>query len=410
MRKLELHWQIFIAIGLAILYGIFLKDYVEYVGWMGDLFLRALKMVVIPLVLTSIITGVTNLGEGGGLGRLGFKTIVFYVFSTLLATLLGLFLVNLIKPGKGLNINMEGIDDFAVEKQSLKNTLINIVPDNLFQAFTSGDLLAVIFFAILVGVAITKLNNDSSGFLKNFFRSFFDVFMKITMFIIKIAPLGIFGLIAKVVSEQDNFGQVIYNLGLFSLTIISGLIIHSFVTLPLLLKIIGKVNPFQHFRNMSTAMLTAFSTASSAATLPLTIKGVNEYSGVSKKITNFTLPIGATVNMDGTAIYISGIVIFIAQIQGMELGFNEQFIIVLTTLLTSIGTAGIPMASLVILTIILDILGLPVELVALIFPVDRILDMMRTATNIWSDSSAAVIIARTEKEDLPIACDKKKHS
>jgi Na+/H+-dicarboxylate symporter len=209
-------------------------------------------------------------------------------------------------------------------------------------------------------------------------------------------------LIVKVVAEQNDFGNMVAKLGTFMLTVIAGILIHSLITLPLITRFIGNAKPFKHLNNVKTTLITAFSTASSAAALPLNMKETNEKSGVSHKITNFTLPIGATVNMDGTAIYIAAVVMFIAQAKGVDMGIKEQILILITALMSSIGTAGVPMASLVIITIILEVLGLPLELLALILPVDRLLDMFRTTTNVWGDSCGAVVIAKSEGEVLNV--------
>jgi Na+/H+-dicarboxylate symporter len=402
-KKLALHWQILISLLLAVGVGIFMKPLVPYVGWMGDIFLRMLKMIVIPLVLTSIISGIASIGEEGHFGRLGIKTIIYYIATSSFAIVTGLIFVNIIRPGEGVDISgIENMQKISMGEQSLSDVLINIVPDNLFASLVNNELLSVIFFAILAGVFLAKLKSNHRKLLVNVFEGGFELFMQITMFVIKLAPFGIFGLIVKVVAEQEDFGGLIVKLGSFMLAVLLAIFVHSFITLPLITKFIGKSNPLKHFQNMSTPLLTAFSTASSAAALPLTMKDVHEKSGVSEKITNFTLPIGATVNMDGTAIYISAVVMFIAQAQGATMGLKEQFIILVTALLTSIGTAAIPMASLVIITIILDLLGLPFELMALILPVDRILDMFRTATNVWSDSCGAVVIAKSEGEELKV--------
>ncbi|MFW6327225.1 MAG: dicarboxylate/amino acid:cation symporter [Bacteroidota bacterium] len=403
MKKLELHWQILIAMVLAIPAGLLLKENVGYVSWVGEVFLRALKMLVIPLIITSIISGIVNIGEGENLGRLGFKTILYYIATSSLAILVGLGFVNVIKPGTNMDINIDQtLDTLDVQQKNLSETLIEIVPDNIFAALTNNDLLSVIFFAIVMGIFITKISRSHRKTLTNLINSFFELFMKITLFVIKLAPIGIFGLIAQVVADQEDFFGLLLNLGSFILTVLGAILFHSFVILPLILFVFGRNNPLKHFQNMSTALLTAFSTASSAAVLPLTMDSVKNKSGVSDKITNFTLPIGTTVNMDGTAIYICSVVMFIAQGQGLNMGIKEQFIILLTGLLASIGTAAIPMASLVVITIILDVFQLPFALVALVLPVDRILDMFRTATNVWSDSCGAVVIAKSEGEKLNV--------
>ncbi len=375
----------------------------KWIDWLGIVFLRALKMLVIPLIITSVVSGIVNIGSGSNLGRLGLKTILYYVSTSLAAILTGLFFIDIIQPGRDVDLgHFENLDTLAFQHKSLRDLLIEIVPDNIFQSVAGNDLLAILFVSMLTGIFITRMNKENSLFIKNLFQSLFELVMKITMFIITLAPLGIFGLVAKVISDQDNIGGLFKNLGGFVFCVVAALVVHAAFTLPLLMRIVGKVNPLRHFRNMASSLLTAFSTASSAAALPLTMSNVKENSGVSEKIANFTLPIGATVNMDGTAIYISAVVMFIAQAKGMVMGPKEQLIILLTALLTSIGTAAIPMASLVILTIILDIFGLPFALIALILPVDRILDMCRTSVNVWSDSCGAVIIAKSEGEKLTI--------
>ncbi len=403
MKKIALHWQILIAFILAIFFGIFLKEYVNYVAWMGDIFLRMLKMIVIPLVLSSVISGIVNIGNEGSFGKLGLKTIVYYLTTSSLAIIVGLFMVNIIQPGVGMDITSIAVDEsISIDRPSMGDIFIQIVPENIFYALANNDFLAVIFFAIVAGIFISKIEKKSNIILADFFNAFFELFMKITMFIIKLAPYGIFGLIVKVVAEQKDFGNMVASLGTFMVTVIGGILIHSLITLPLLTRFIGKAKPFKHLSNVKTTLITAFSTASSAASLPLNMKETNEKSGVSHKITNFTLPIGTTINMDGTAIYIAAVVMFIAQAKGVDMGLKEQILILITALMSSIGTAGVPMASLVIITIILEVLGLPLELMALILPVDRILDMFRTTTNVWGDSCGAVIIAKSEGEVLNV--------
>ena len=401
MKRPALHWQILIALVLAVLYGIFLADQVHLVTWMGDIFLRALKMVIIPLILSSVISGVAGIGGTGNLGRLGGKTIVYYLTTSAIAIITGLVLVNLIKPGVNSGISLDALDaGLDLSNQSIGDTLIGIVPDNLFTAFTEGNILSIIFFALLFGFFLTKIRPDYQKATLDVVNGVFEVMMKITMFIIRFTPLGIFGLVAGVVAEQNNIGAVAVGLGSYFITVLIALLIHGFITLMLLLKVAGNINPFKHFKSMSSVLLTAFSTSSSSATLPLTMESVEHKSGVSGKVTSFTLPLGATINMDGTALYECVAAIFIAQIYGLDLTIANQAMIVLTALLASIGAAGIPMAGLVMITIILSYLGLPLEAVGLILAVDRPLDMIRTAVNVWSDSCGAAIIAKTEGETL----------
>ncbi len=376
---------------------------VKYVSWMGEIFLRALKMVVILLVISSLINGVTNLGNSKNLGRISLKTIIYYLSTSLLAILTGLFLVNFIKPGKGANIILpDSLGGFDLEKKPIGETLIEIIPENPFNALLKGDMLSIIFFSLLFGYFITVIDKQKSKVLIEFFSSIFDTMMRITLFIIKFAPIGIFGLVALEISKQENLGSLIESLGLFMLTVLLGLFIHAFITLPIIIKSIGKVNPFLHFKAQITTLFTAFSTASSNATLPITIESVEDNSGVSNKISSFTLPLGATINMDGTALYELVVAGFIAQLYGFDLSITEQFILVVTALLASIGTAAVPMASLVTMTIVFSAIGLPLSAIAIILPVDRPLDMFRTATNVWSDTCGAVTIAKSEGEQLKV--------
>lgn len=404
MKKLALHWQILVAILLALIFGSFFPAYTKYVAWMGTLFIRALKMIVVPLVLTSLICGVTNTGSGRSLGRLGLKTFVYYLSTSLLAILTGLFLVNLIQPGKGLEGTLGSMADVPkISQKPFSETLIEIIPTNLFEAFSVNEaMLSIIFFALLTGIFITKLEEDNRNQLTGFFNAFFELMLKITLFIIRLAPFGIFGLVAVVVADQTASWELFSGLGKYMLTIVIGLLFHTLVTLPLVLLIFGKVNPLKHYRAMATPIITAFSTASSNATLPVTIEAVEENAGVSNRISGFTLPLGATINMDGTALYELVVAGFIAQVYGIDLTFGQQFIMVATALLASIGTAAIPMASLVTMSIIFSAIGLPFEAVALIIPIDRPLDMLRTATNVFSDTCGAVTIASSEGEKLRI--------
>lgn len=403
LKKIALHWQILIMLFVAVLYGVFLPQYTNYVSWMGTLFLRALQMVIVPLILSSIISGVTNIGTGSNLGRLGLKTVVYYISTSTLAIITGLFLVDILKPGVGADLGLtQEVEGLNIARESFGETLINIIPTNIFTAFTEGSMLSIIFFAILFGFFITRVEEKYSVILSDFFNAFFEVMMKITMLVIKFTPLGILGIVANVVAEQSDLLEVVKRLGIYMAAVLIGLIIHSSVTLPLIVKLIGRSNPWLHFKAMTTPLITAFSTSSSNATLPLTMSAVEQNSGVSNKITSFTLPLGATVNMDGTALYECVAAMFIAQAYGIELGFLQQIIVVVTALLASIGAAGIPMAGLVMISIILSAVGLPLEGLGLILAVDRVLDMCRTAVNVWSDSCGAVVIARSEGEELKV--------
>ncbi len=402
-QKFPLHWQILIALVLGTIYGIFLPEKVSYVSWLGELFMRALKMIIVPLILTSIISGVANIGGTNNFGRLGLRTMIYYTVSSLLAIITGLFFVNLIKPGVGADLGFkEQVTSIPVTENPFKETLLNIIPTNIFKAFADGQMLGIIFFAMLFGFFITRISKDYSKMLVDFFNASFEAMMKLTQFIIKFTPLGIFGIIASVVAENNNLMQLASRLGVYMLVVLAGLFTHAFVTLPTLVRVFGKINPVRHFKAMISVLLTAFSTSSSGATLSLTLDTVKNKVGVSNKIASFTLPLGATVNMDGTALYELVVAMFIAQAYGIELTIGQQFIAVITALLASIGAAGIPMAGLVMISVILTSLGLPLEGLGLVLAVDRILDMFRTSVNVWSDSCAAVIIAKQEGETLKI--------
>ena len=355
-------------------------------------------MVVIPLIATSIISGIIGIKQSSELKRIGLKTVLYYTGTSLLAIITGCVLVNIIKPGvqdgftlQSSNLNLSG------DLSQISKTLMNIIPTNIFDALNNGNMLSIILFSLLFGFFIKKTSQKHQESISTFFTATFETMQKMTDFIIKFTPYGVFALISKVVAETGS--ESFKSLGLFALTVFLALFIHAFITLPTLIKIVDKrISPIKHFKAMQSALLTAFSTASSSATLPLTMECAEKKAGISNKTTSFVIPLGATINMDGTALYECVATIFIAQIYGIQLGLSAQLTIVLTALLVSIGAAGIPMAGLVMMSIILNAVGLPLEGIGLILAVDRILDMLRTTTNIWSDSCGTAIIAATEKE------------
>jgi Na+/H+-dicarboxylate symporter len=404
MLKIKLHWQILIALIVAILYGLFLTDYAYLVTWMGDLFLRALKMIIIPLILTSIISGVTSIGDAQNLGRLGLKTIAYYISTSTIAIITGLFFVNLIQPGIGADLGLKKeVPELAAASGDLWDIILRMVPTNIFEALVSFDILAIIVFSILFGFFITRIEFKQKEFLMTLFNSGFEVMMKLTHFIIRFTPLGILGIVVGVVADQkENLVVILGSLGKYFATVLLGLIVHATITLPLILRLVGKVNPWKHFQALTTPLLTAFSTRSSSATLPLTIDAVENNEGVSNKISSFVLPLGATINMDGTALYECVAAMFIAQAYGIEISFLQQMIVVFTALLASIGAAGIPMAGLVMISVVLTAVGLPLEGVGLILAVDPFLDMCRTTVNVFSDTCGTVTIAKTEGEILKV--------
>lgn len=405
--SLPLHYQIIITLIAGGFFGYYFPSATHYTNWIGEIFLRGLNMIIIPLILFSITTGVASVGSSGNLGRLGLKTMSYYVFSTLIAIITGFVLVRAIKPGVGADLGFKlPVNDLSAVSDNFGQTLIKIVPTNIFEALMQGQMLSIIFFAILFGYFITRIDDKPQQLIMNFFNAGLDVIMKITLFIIKFTPLGIFSITAKVIAQQVQMGneisEVISRLGLYFITVLLGLLIHGFITLPLSVRILGRANPIKHFKNMATPLLTAFSTSSSNATLPLTMEAVEDNDGVSNKIASFTLPLGATVNMNGTALYECVAVIFIAQAYGVDLTFAQQLVVIFTALLAAIGAAGIPMAGLVMMTIVLKAVGLPLEGIGLILAVDRILDMFRTTINVYGDTCCAVIVAKSEGEKLKI--------
>jgi Na+/H+-dicarboxylate symporter len=389
------------------LLGYFFPEATYYTDWLGVVFLRALNMIIVPLILCSITTGVASVGSGGSLGRLGLKTMTYYIVSTFMAIVTGFILVTVIKPGIGSELGFKvPVEDISAATDSFGQTLIKIVPTNIFESMAQGQMLSIILFSILFGFFITKVNVKSQILLTDVFNSALDVIMKITLFIIKFTPLGIFSITARVIAQQIKMGneisEIITRLGLYFITVFLGLMIHGLITLPLSVKLVGRANPFKHLKNMTTPLLTAFSTSSSNATLPLTMKAVEDEDGVSNKVASFTLPLGATVNMNGTALYECVAVMFVAQAYGIDLTFGQQVIIIFTALLAAIGSAGIPMAGLVMMAVVLKAVGLPLEGIGLILAVDRILDMFRTAINVYGDTCCAVIVAKSEGENLKI--------
>jgi len=371
-------------------------------GWIGDLFMKLLRMIIVPLVLTSIISGVASIGGGKALGRLFSKTMGYYLLSSLLAVVVGLSMVNLIRPGVGANMTgtvQQELPELETATSPVE-LILDIVPENVVQAAASADMLALIFFSIVFGVALTTLPDKPRNIVTELIDALFQAMMGLTSGIIKFLPIGVFALITKMVATTgfDAFRP----LALYAVTIGSGLTIHLFVTLPILLFVLGRIAPRIHFANMREPLLVAFSTSSSGATLPVTLNTVEEKVGVSNKVASFVLPLGATVNMDGTAIFECVGALFIAQVLGFDLTLLQQGIVVLTALLASIGAAAVPSAGLVVIFIVLEAIGLRGPNVNLIvgsmLAIDRPLDMYRTAINVFSDSCGAAIIARSEGE------------
>lgn len=411
-KKLAIHWQILIGIGLGVIFGIVMTKFIPYeqwspyIKWAGDMFLRGLNMIVIPLVFSSIALGVAGMGDSKALGRIAGKTFAFYIVTTLIAATIGLFLVNLVKPGVGADLKLtENVTELAGTQVSFIDQIVNIVPANIFEALSTGNLLSIIFFAIIFGFFINMVDQKQQTTLKDILQAVYDVIMKITLFIIKLAPYGVFAIVANVVGKQAGDTRALLDiagsLGILVLIVWGGLLLHGGIVLPTLVRVLGKANPWKHISKVSTALLTAFSTCSSGAALPFNIKQTQE-CGVSSRIASFALPLGATVNMNGTALYECVAAIFIAQAYGVDLTIMQQIILVLTSLMAAIGAAGIPMAGMVMLTIVLNVVGLPLEGIGLVLAVEQLCDMPRTMINTYGDTCGAVIVARSEGEELTI--------
>jgi len=401
---MRLHWQVAVAMLAGGVTGFLVgPPAAETLGWLGDLFMKLLRMIIVPLVLTSIVSGVASVGGGKALGRLFSKTLGYYILSSLLAVTVGLFLVNLIRPGVGANMTETTSADLPdlETPASAVQLILDIVPENVFQAAATADMLALIFFSIVFGAAVTTMPERPQRIVTELFDALFEAMMRLTSGIIKFLPIGVFALIARMVATTGFEG--FRPLALYAFTIFSGLTIHLFVTLPLILIVLGRISPRIHFANMREPLLIAFSTSSSAATLPVTLNAVEHKVGVSNKVSSFVLPMGATVNMDGTAIFECVGALFIAQVLGFDLSLLQQGIVVLTALLASIGAAAVPSAGLVVIFIVLEAIGLRGPevnvIVGSMLAIDRPLDMYRTAVNIFSDSCGAAVIARSEGEN-----------
>jgi Na+/H+-dicarboxylate symporter len=385
----------------------FSPELLELCGFLGTLFLNALKLLVVPLILTAIISGLASLGGERHLGRMGLRTLGFYLLSSTAAILIGLALVNLIQPGLvdgkgvkdalGLQADASAVLDGVRDKgpSDMAGLFTRLVPPNIVQAAADGQMLGLIAFSLAFGIALAGLKGLPARSLVASIQGAYQTMLKITGWVMALAPFGVFGLVAKVAA--DTGARALGPLALFFFTVLAALAIHALLVLPLSLRFLGGLaRPWSHLQNMAPALLTAFSSASSSATLPTTLRCLSDNAKVSPRVSSFVVPLGATVNMDGTALYECVAVLFIAQAYGLDLSLAQQVLVVWLALLTSIGVAGIPAASLVAIVIILHSVGLPAEGIGLILAVDRLLDMARTSVNVFSDSCGAVLVEKWE--------------
>ncbi|UTR12663.1 dicarboxylate/amino acid:cation symporter [Evansella sp. LMS18] len=397
MKKLNLLTQILIAFVAAIILGAIFGPRIEVVQPLGDFFIRLIRFIIVPLILATLVVGVAGTGNIKKLGRMGGKTVAYYLATSAIAITIGLGIGFAFQPGAGVDIPAEAVgEEPAVQETSLVDTLLNIIPTNPFQSMVEGNILQIIFFALFLGVAISLVGEKAQPVYR-FFEAFSEVMYRITGIVIRLAPIGVFGLIAPVVGQYGV--SVLLPLLKVILAVLVACLIHAGITYSIAVKTLGKMSPFQFFKGIAPAGLFAFSSASSAGTLPLTMKNTEENLGVSKRTSSFVLPLGATINMDGTAIYQGVAVLFIAQFYGIELTMTQLLLVVLTATLASIGTAGVPGAGMIMLTLVLTTIGLPLEGIALVAGIDRILDMFRTSVNVIGDAAGAVVVDRTEKNN-----------
>lgn len=386
----------------ASLFGI---TFYSFFNLVGTLFLRALTMVVVPLVASSIISGVAKMAQDHSFGRLGLKTFFFYLLTTLCAVVIGVTVVNIIKPGISVNISSLNLSEHKetaaqaskiLEGDNIKSIILEIIPPNIVEALGKGQMLGVIFFSLLFGYAISKTESQHSSQLVGVIGAIFNTMIQVTHLVLKCLPIGVFCLVAETFA---TFGfDSLKSLALFFVTAVTALAIFAGVVLPLLLKYIAKVNPLRHVRAMGPAIATAFSTSSSSATLPVTMDCVEKRAHVSNKVCSLVIPLGTSMNMSGSALYECVAALFVAQAFGLKISILTQIIVGFLALITSLGVAGIPAGSLVCVIVILKTLGLPPEGIGLFLAVDRILDMCRTTVNVFSDSCCAVLVARSEGE------------
>jgi Na+/H+-dicarboxylate symporter len=402
--KLKSHHQILLAMFFGYIIGYsfeFSKIFIP----LGDIFIRLLKMIIVPIIFTSIVSGVSSVSKSQNIRSLGLKTILYYMSTSLMAIVIGLFLANTIKPGVGFSVDSSSIKakELLEAPAGILDMIYRIIPLNPIESLAKGDILSIIFFSILFGYSITRIPSDYKDRLNSFITALHETIMYLTGMIIKLAPIGVFGLIIKAVHHSSS--NIIPSIGLYMLTILIGLAFHLLVILPAIFWFFTRISPIMHYKAMSKAMLTAFSTSSSSATLPVTMNCIRENVKVSKTTSSFVLPLGSTINMDGTALYECAGVLFISQAIGIELGVLEQLTVVFTALLASIGAAGIPSAGLVMIFIVLKSVGLSEHpqvgiLVGTMLAVDRPLDMLRTMVNVTSDSVGAAIIGKSEGDRL----------
>jgi len=394
-KSLTLWQQVLIGLVLGVMAGLVLGEHAEtWLKPLGTIFLNMIKMLIVPLIFISLVCGITSMQDPSKMGRIGLKAFFMFLLTTAFAISFGLFMGAIFQPGVGFEI-AGSIAPTPKSNPGPVATLLGIIPTNPFSAFATGKVLQIIFFAIFVGVSINLVGKKADP-LKRLFESAADVVYKMTAIVMAVAPIGVFGLMAWVAGK---FGiDVLYSFTKVIVAVYVACILHAFVIIGGLAAILGRISPVKFFKGITAAQAVAFSTTSSSGTLPVTMRCVQDNLGVSKSISSFVLPLGATINMDGTAIYMGVASLFVAQAVGVDLTMSQYATIVLTSTLASIGTAGIPGAGLIMLSLVLTSVGLPLEGVAIIAGIDRVLDMARTTVNVTGNTMVALVVARSENE------------
>jgi len=393
----------FILVGIVLggICGWWFGPQMMAVAWIGEIFLNALKMLVIPLIISSLIVGIAGLGDITKVGKTGLITLVYFMTTTGISVVIGLCMVNLIGPGLSVEMVMEIPEKVAgKEDKGIIDILMSFISPNLVKSMMEMDILPIIIFSLVFGGALTTLG-EKGKIVINFFDAVNEAIMKMVHLVLYLAPLGIFALIASKLGAAgggDAFWAELMKIGKYAFTVIAALLLHALVVLPAILIFVTRRSPIKFFKGASAALTTAFSTASSSATLPVTIECAEENNKVSRRASLFVLPIGATVNMDGTAMYEAIAAIFIAQMIGVDLGFTEQIIIFVTATLAAIGAAGIPEAGLVTMIMVLQSVGLPLEGIGMLLSIDWFLDRCRTTVNVWGDSIGAAVVDKLEEQ------------
>ena len=413
--KLALHWQMGIALILGATLGFIFYD--SYSAWgnvingIGDIFLHAINMIVIPLVFLSTVLGISTMTDSKSMGRIAVKTFLYFIVTAVLAAVVGVIVTDVLRPGYGTHKTEVDAGEImktveSTESSTLMDKIVDIVPSNIFEAFSSGNILPIIFFSLLLGYFITKIHSNRQATINNIFESFNDAIMALTNFIIRFAPIGIFAIVMVLVGKQASdigaLKECFRNFAFFVIVVWISLIVMGGIVLPIMVGLMAKVSPIKHLRQIYSALMVAFSTSSSYSALPLIISDAKEKMGVSNNIASFTVPLGITFNKIGTIVYECVAVIFVAQAVGMDLTAAQQVSLIGASIVTVLGAPSVPMAGVITLAVLLAAMGLPTDYIGMFMAIDILCDMPKTLLNAYSVSCSAIIVARSEGEMLKI--------